>query len=167
MVGGGPGEADGDGVFRGAEGDVGDRLGAGGDDGAEGGLRAVGDRGEEAAGTRGQELQAGREVGAGGVGEKGGGWDADDGVERVPDEIDAGDLVGDELAGEEEGCGGEDPGMAEGFESAGKGDPMVAGEEAEGEHGGVEVEPGREADGDDKGRYISCREAKGSHGVRA
>ena len=166
VVGGGPGEADGYGVFRGAEGEVGDRLGAGGDDGAEGDFGAVGDGGEEAADSGGDELQAGREVGAGCVGEKRGGRDADDGVECVPDEVDAGDFVGDELPGEEDGAGGEDPRIAEGFESAGKGDPVITREETEGEDGGVEVEPGGEAHGDDERRYISCCYVDRAHGLR-
>ena len=48
------------------------------------------------------------------IGDQGGDRDADDGVDAVPDEIEGGDLVGDELDDEEDGAGDENPGVAEG-----------------------------------------------------
>ena len=154
VVGGEPGDADGDGVFGGGEGDVREGFGAGGDGGADGVLGAVGEKRDAGAGGGGEQLHAGREVVGGLVGDEGGDGDANEGVEGVPDEIEGGDLVDDELGGEEQAGGDEDPGVREGVEARGESDPVEAVEQAEGEDGGVDVEPGGEAGGDDEGSEI-------------
>ena len=75
-------------------------------------------------------------------------------------------FVGEELGGEEDGGGRDDPGVGEGFEAGWEDDPVQAGHEAEGADGGVEVEPGREAEGDDDGGEGGVGDAEPVHGRR-
>ncbi len=76
--------------------------------------------------------------------------DSDEGVEEIPEEVEGGDLVGEEFDGEEDSAGDDDPGVAEGVEAGWELDDLRAGEEAEGEDGGVDVDSGGEAGGYDQ-----------------
>ena len=114
MAGGEPGKGDGEGVFGEAEGDVGDGLGGWSDGGADCGFAGVGGEGDGGSEKCGEKLLAGSELGSGAVGEQGGHRDANEGVERGPDEIEGGDFVGEEFDGEERGAGGDHgPGFEE------------------------------------------------------
>ena len=115
-----PGEGDGGDVFTGGEGDVGHGLGAGGDEGAGGGLRGVGDGRDGGSGDGGEELHLGRELRGGLVGEQRGDGDADEGVGGVPDEVEGGDLVGEDFDGEEEAGDGDDPGLESAWRPGGR-----------------------------------------------
>ena len=105
VVGGEPGDAYGYYVLGGAEGYVGDGLGAGGYGGADGGLGGVGGEGYGCSDGGGEDLHLGRELGAGVVGDESGDGDSDYGVDAVPDEVEGGDLVGDEFDCEEYSAG--------------------------------------------------------------
>ncbi len=168
LPGGEPGEEDGQDIFAHAEGDVGEGLGRGGDGGADGGFAAVSDEGDSASGKRGGKLLGGREGCRGLIREERGDRNADEGVERVPDEVEGGDLVGEELDGEEREAGGDDAPVGEQVEGRGQGDEVEVCQEAEGGHGGVDVEPGGEADRDQQGDEFVGREGHGdSIGARA
>jgi hypothetical protein len=120
VVGCEPGEGDGGDVFAGGEGDVGDGFGARGDQGSGGGLGGVGDCGDCSSGSRRDELQLRGELVGSLVGEYRGDRNADKGVGGVPEEIEAGNLVGEEFHGKEDGGDGDDPAVGEGVE-AGRG----------------------------------------------
>jgi hypothetical protein len=150
VVGREPGEADGYRVFGGAEGDIGDGLGRRGDGGANRGLGGVGGEGDGSAERGGEYLHLRGELGAGLVGDKRGDRDADEGVEDIPEEIEGGELVGEELDEEEDGRDDEDPGVGEGTKTWRKLNEVGAVENAECEDGGVDVESGCEAGGDDQ-----------------
>lgn len=68
----------------------------------------------------------------------------------VPEEVEGGDLVGEDFYGKEEAGDGDDPGVGERVETWREGDPVCAREDAEGCDGGVDVEAGGEAGGDDE-----------------
>jgi len=127
----------------------------------------VGEGGDGRSSNGDEELLLGRKVRAGGVGEQRGGGDADEGVEGVPDEVEAGDFVGQELAGEEEGADGDDPGVGEGAEFAGEDDPVQARHDAERANGGVDVEARGKADGDDQRGESGGRDGKSGHEEKA
>lgn len=156
-----PGEGDGGDVFAGGEGDVGDGLGAGGDEGSGGGFGGVGDSGDGGSGGGGEELHLRRELRGGLIGEERGYGDADEGMGGVPDEIEGGDLVGEDFDSEEDAGDGDDPGVGEGVEAGGEGDPVEVREEAEGGDGGVDVETGGEAGGYDERGDGGGREGHG------
>src|ERR1035437_10072458 len=90
-------------------------------------------------------LRGGFEVRACSLGHQGGGGERDKGVQRVPDQIEAGDFVCEEFAEEEERADTDDPRILERAEVAGQNDPMQAGHDAERTHGRVDVESGGEA----------------------
>lgn len=150
MVGREPGEADGYSVSCGAEGDVGDRLGTGSYGGADGCLGGVGGECNGCAQGGGEHLHLRSELRTGVVGDERGDRDADEGVKDIPEEVYGGDLVGEEFDGEEDGAGDDDPGVAEGVEAWWELDDVGAGEESEGEDGGVDVNSGGEAGGNDQ-----------------
>ena len=162
MMGGEPGEGDGGDVFAGGERDVGERLGTGGDHGAGGGFGGVGDGRDGGSADGGEELHLGRELRGGLVGEQRGYGHTDEGVGGVPDEIEGGDLVGEDFDGEEEAGDGDDPGVGEGVQAGREGDPVESREDAEGGDGGVDVETGGEAGGDDERGDGGGREAHGN-----
>ena len=114
MAGGEPGEGDGECVLGEAEGDVGEGFGRWGDGGADGGFAGVGGEGDQASEKRGQQLFARSKLRGGAIGEQRGDRDADEGMEGAPDEVEGGDLVGEEFDGEQ-GCAGGDygPGLEE------------------------------------------------------
>lgn len=85
--------------------------------------------------------------------------DADKGVESVPYEIEAWDLVGDELCREEDGADDEDPGVAEGVQAGGELDPLCAGEQTEGKDGGVDIQTRRKAPCDNERDDVGGAEA--------
>ena len=75
---------------------------------ADGGFASVGDECDGATGESGGELLGGREAGCGLKGEERGDGDADESVERVPDKIECGDFVYEEIDAEENERGGDD-----------------------------------------------------------
>ena len=68
----------------------------------------MGDEGDGAAGKSGGELLARREAGCGLKGEERSNWDANEGVERVPDEVEGGNFVDEKINAEENESGGDD-----------------------------------------------------------
>ena len=138
--------------------------GGGCDEDAGGGLGGVGDGSNDCSEAGHQQLHLGGEMGACGVGEDRGDGDADEGMESVPDEIEARDLVCEELAGEEDGADRDDPGVLEGFKSGRKRDPVQAGENSEGKDCAVEVQAGGEADCDDRSGDGTRGGGKAGHG---
>ncbi len=150
VLGGEPGEADGGDIFCRRERDVGYRLRAGGDEGAGGGLAGVRERGDGGTDGGGEKLHLRRELRGGLIGKQRRNGDADEGVGGVPDEVEGGNFVGEELDGEEGGGDADDPGVGEGVEAGREQDPVGVGEDAEGGDRGVDVEAGGEAGGDDE-----------------
>jgi len=73
-------------------------------------------------------------------------------VEGVPEEIEGGDFVGEELQCEEDAGGADDPPVGEEMETGREGEQAGVRQQAESGHGGVDVEPGGEADGYQQGR---------------
>ena len=88
----------------------------------------------------GRDADSGVEVSEGGGGQDGAGGDANEGVNGVPRGIDGGDFVGDELDQVHCAGDGENPGVADAREVAGELHEVEALEQAQGEHGGVEVD---------------------------
>jgi hypothetical protein len=86
----------------------------------------MGNGGNQGSEAGDQELQLGREMGAGRKGEERGGGYSNERVEGVPDQVDTGNLIGDKLTREEHGGGCDDPGMLKGFEALWQGDIMKA-----------------------------------------
>ena len=82
-----PGERDRGDVLGGGERDVGDGLGAGGDQSAGGGLGGMRERGDGGPGGGGQQLHLRRELRGGAIGQQRGHWHADEGVRGVPEEV--------------------------------------------------------------------------------
>lgn len=150
VVGGQPSEADGGYVFSGREGDVGEGFRTGSDEGACGGLGGVGEGCDGGTGGGGEQLQLWRELRSGFVGEKSGYRYADEGVGGVPEEVECGNFVGEELDCEEKAGDGDDPRVGERVQTWREDDPMEVCEDAEGPDGSVDVEPGGEAGGDDE-----------------
>ncbi|MEI9968618.1 MAG: hypothetical protein WDM87_08355 [Terracidiphilus sp.] len=66
------------------------------------------DEGDGTAGEGGGELLGGRETGCGLKGEERGDRNADESVQRVPDEIERGDFVDEKVDAEEDERGGDD-----------------------------------------------------------
>jgi hypothetical protein len=157
-----PSEGDSADVFAGREGDVGERLRAGGHESAGGSLGGVGNGCDGGTGGCGEELHLRGELVSGLIGEKCGDWDADERVGGVPDEIEGGDFVGEELDREEEAGYGDDPWVGEGVKTGRKDDPMDASEDAEGGNGGIDVEAGGEAGSNDERGDGGGREGHGS-----
>ena len=67
----------------------------------------MGDEGYECTQQCGQELVRGRELGGCLVGQQSGYGDADEGVQGVPEQIEGGDFVGEELDDEQGQAGGD------------------------------------------------------------
>lgn len=162
VVGGEPGEGDGGNVFAGRERDVRERLGAGGgDECAGGGLGGVRDGRDGGSCDGGEELHLRAELRGGLVGEQRGYGHADEGVGGVPDEVEGGDLVGEDFDGEEDAGDDDDPGIGERVQAGREGDPVEAREDAEGGDRGVDVEAGGKAGGDDERGDGGWREVHG------
>jgi len=121
----------------------------------------VRDECDGAAGESGGELLDRREAGSGLKGEERGDGDADESVERIPDEIESGDFVDEEVDAEENEGGGDDAPVGEEMERRGKVEISGVGEQAESGYCGVDVEPGREADGDHEGYELVGRQGHG------
>ena len=108
----------------------------------------MGDERDGATCESGGELLRGRETGCGLKGEERSDRDADECVERVPDEIERGDFVYEEVDAEENESGGDDAPVGQEMERRRQVEILGVREQAESGHGGVDVEPGRETDGD-------------------
>ena len=118
----------------------------------------MGGKGDGGTEKSGEELLAGSELCGGAVGEQGGDRNADEGVQRGPDEIEGGDFVGEEFDGEECGAGGDyGPGFEE-LQSWREREMSEAGEQAEGGDGGVDVDAGGEGDGGKEGEEFGKRD---------
>jgi len=146
-----PCEEDGKRIFNEAERDVGERLRRRSDCGANGGFASVSNEGDGAARESGGKLFGGRERCSGLKSEERGEGDADESVERVPDEVEGGDLVDKETDAEEDESGGDDTPVGEEMKRGWQVEISGVGHEAERGHGGVDIEPGRETDGDHQG----------------
>jgi hypothetical protein len=85
-------------------------------------------------------------------------------VGGVPDEIEGRDFVGEDFDGKEKAGYGDDPGVGERVEAGREGDPVKVREDAEGGHGGVDVEAGGKAGGDDECGDGGGREVHGTLG---
>jgi hypothetical protein len=158
LPGGEPGEEDGETVFTEAERNVGEGLRRGSDRCADCGFASVGDEGDGAAGESGDKLLGGSEAGGGLKSEQRGDGDADESVQRVPDEVECRDFVDEEIDAEENESGGDDAPVGQQVQRWGQFEKSCVGHEAEGGDGGVDVEPGRETDGDHQGDKLVGRE---------
>ena len=77
-------------------------------------------------------------------------------VQHIPDYVEAGNLVRHELHREHDAADHQNPGVAERIEPRRQSNPLRARENAQRQHGGIDVQPGREAGCDDKRRDV-CR----------
>ena len=68
-------------------------------------------------------------------------------MQGVPEEIEGGDFVGEELQCEEDAGGADDPPVGEEMEAGWEREQAGVRQQAESAYGGVDVEPGGEADG--------------------
>ena len=84
----------------------------------------------------------------------------------VPEDVEGGDLVGEELDGEEQGGDGDDPGVGERVETGWELHVLEAREETEGRDGSVDVESGGEGGGDDESGDGGWGEGHGARGDR-
>jgi len=118
----------------------------------------VGNQGYGGSEERGQELVLGGKLGGGLVGEESGDGDADESVQGVPDEVEGGDFVGEELDDEERGAGDDDRPSVEQLQSRRQREMAEAGQQAEDGDGGVEVQSGGESDGGQQGEQFRGRD---------
>lgn len=109
MVGGEPGEGDGDDIFAEGEANVGEGLRGGGYGGANCGFAAVSGESDGGAEQSREKLLLRSECRRGAPGEERGDRNTDEGMEGVPDEVEGRDFVGKELDGEEGDAGSNDP----------------------------------------------------------
>src|SRR5208282_4982617 len=130
LKGGEPGEEDSERIFAEAERDVGERLGRRSDCGANGGFASVGDECNSAAGKSGGKLLARREASCGLKRKERGEGDANKSVERVPDEVEGGDFVDEEIDAEENESGGDDAPVRQKMERRGQVEIFCVGHEA-------------------------------------
>ena len=171
-----PGQEDREYIFGSAERDIRKRFGRGSHAGAERGLSAM--RGERDAGSESDagEVPLGRELAAGGVGEKRSNRYPDERMDGVPEEIEIGNLVGEEFE-DEKGRGDYDNAPVLEEQKAGwKRDGMESSEEAEGRNRCVNIQSGGEAGGDDErddlgggeghGQILNGKTAKGKTAKR-
>jgi hypothetical protein len=161
LPGGKPGEEDGESIFAEAESDVREWFGRGSDCGADCGFAAVGDEGDGAAGEGREELLRGREAGCGLKGEQCSDRDADEGVKRVPDEVERGDFVDEEVNAEENESGRDDAPIGKQMKRWRQVEKSCVGHQAEGGDGGIDIEPGREADGNHQSDELVGRQGHG------
>src|SRR5580704_3984233 len=95
----------------------------------------------------GQELVFGRKLAGRLVGEQSGDGNADESVQGVPEQVEGGNLVGEEFDDKEHDARGDyRPGLEQ-VQAGGKWEMSEAGDEAEDGDGGVEIESGGETDG--------------------
>ena len=127
-----PGKRDGDDIFAEGEADVGEGFRRGCDGGTDSGLASVGGEGDGCTEEGGNELFLRRERGGGAPCDESGDRYADEGMERVPDEIEGGDFVGEELDGEEGGAGSYYPPTGEEMKRVGQNEDTAVGEQAKG-----------------------------------
>ena len=102
MARGEPGQSDGDCVFDDAEGGVRKRFRGRRYGGAGGGFAAVSDEGDGGSQESREQLVLRGELAGRAVSEESSHGDADEGMKRVPDEVEGGDLVSEELDGEQD-----------------------------------------------------------------
>src|SRR5215467_16344865 len=109
MVGGDPGEADGENVLAQAERYVGEGFGRRCYGCADGGFAAVRSEGDGGTEQGGDQLHSGGELGASGVAKVGSHGHTNKCVQRIPDQIEGRNFVGKEFEREERGRGDNDP----------------------------------------------------------
>ena len=102
---------------------------------------------------------------SGAVGEKGGDRDADECVCGVPYQVEAGNFVRDELCREHGATYDENRPAPEHVEALRKRDPLEAGENAEREDGGIEIDSCGEAGSDYQTTEVGWRERDGGREV--
>src|ERR1700758_5808685 len=98
-----------------------------------------------------------RKLSCGPVGQQSGHGNPDKGVKCVPDQIECGNLVGEELDGKQ-GCAGRDYGPAlQQLEATWKWKVTESRQQSQNGNSGVEVQPGSESDCDQEGEQFSRR----------
>jgi len=150
MAGGEPGERYGSHVFAEGEADVGEGFGRWRDGGTDGGLASVGCEGDGCTEKGGNELFLRRQRGGGTPRDESGDRYADEGMERVPDEIEGRDFVGEEFDCEECGAGSDYPPAGEEMKLVRQDEDATMSQQAEGGQSRVHIEAGSEGNGDDE-----------------
>jgi hypothetical protein len=143
-------------VFGGADDDIGDGFGGSVDGEAGAGFCGMGDESGAAGEESDKDFHGGMEFSEDAEGEEAAADGADESVDGIPEGIDPGDFIGEELEGEEEGGADEDGGIAEDGEVGvfiGEGEEVEADGESGDEDGEVEINAGEsgEAEGDGEG----------------
>jgi len=118
----------------------------------------VGGERDDGSQKRGQQLLGGSELGGGAVGQQGGDRDEDEGVERAPDQVEGGDLIGEEFDGEQRSAGGDDGPAFQELQGWREWKVSEAGEQAEGGDGGVDVDACGEGDRGQQGEEFGKRD---------
>src|SRR5512146_248878 len=111
------------------------------------------------------EVPFGRELVAGGVGEECGDRHTYESVNGVPEEIEIGNLVGEEFENEKRGGNGDYAPVLQQRQTAGKSDSMESAQKSEGRHRCVDVETGSKARGDDQGNDLGGGERHCNRGI--
>src|SRR5690242_7200538 len=110
----------------------------------------MGSEGDPSAEEGGEKLLLRGEGGGRTPGNKASDRNADEGVKSVPDKIECGDLICEELNAEECDAGADNPPAGEEMKRIRKDKDAVVGKDAEGGDGGVDVETGGEGNRDDE-----------------
>src|SRR5207302_4235666 len=125
---------------------------------ASGSFAAMGDEGDESSDECCEQLMLWRELAGGAVGQESGHGDSDEGVKGIPDQIESGDLVGEELDREQCGASRNYGPALQYLQTRGKRKMAEACQKSQNTYGGVEVQAGSEADGDKKREQLSRRD---------
>ena len=91
-------------------------------------------------------------------GNQGGHGDAHEGVEGIPEEIEGGYLVGEELDGKQGERCADDPPIVEQMKAGGQLEQVEVGQQSERGDRGIDIEPGGKANGDDQARELRACE---------
>lgn len=101
------------------------------------------------------------------IGEDCGCGNPDECVERIPDDVKAGNLVREELDRVETAAGEDEAEILDGLKSGGKRHPVQAREQTEDKDYKVNVEPGRKAHGQREGEDVCGRNSVTTHAREA
>jgi hypothetical protein len=146
-----PGEEYGQRIFAEAERDIRERLGRWSYGGARSDLAAMCSQGDQAAGECSYKLLGGRQSGRGAIGEERGDRNADKRMQRIPDQVEGGNLIGEKLDREERAAAGNHIPTRQKLQRSRERQPSSMGQQAQRGHGRVHVQASCKADGHQQG----------------
>lgn len=138
-----PGDANRSGISACAQGDVREWLGTGCHGRSNSRLRSMRDESNCGSPNRGEQLHLRRQVGCSLIGEQGSNRQPNECVQRVPDQVQAGDFISDELNSEHRSAGADHPPITKSLEPRRQNRPMHMDEQAQRQNSRVNIEAGR------------------------